>query len=108
MGSLNLADTESTKVSFRLHKNFKSSVEEVVNLSCFSLGKIAYDGSSLFLGDYTLWDLAKNRLVADKVTSAVSAVREMMEFNQSGYPVNDEMIAAVLSQIVESPVLLTK
>jgi hypothetical protein len=72
----------------------------------FTICQCAYDGSRLFFGEYTLWDLGRRRLAIHRVTFASSTVRRMLKYGAQGFTACSGCIGAVLKAVVADPALI--
>lgn len=64
---------------------FYESAAEVVDSFDFTICQCAFDGETLTLGEFTLWDLARKRLVIHKITYPVSTMRRMLKYTKQGF-----------------------
>ena len=86
--------------------SYETSLEEVIKKFDFSLCQCAFDGTNLFFGTFTLFDLAKNRLVPENITFGVSSIRRMLKYVRQGYTICGGGIQNILEQIVRDPKII--
>lgn len=51
----------------------------------FTVCQFAYDGTNLLCGDTALWDLARKRIVINKVRFPVPTLRHMIKYSKQGF-----------------------
>ena len=69
----------------------------------FTLCQTAYDGIDLIVGEYTLWDLGRMRIVPARITFGVASIRRLIKYTRQGFKVCSGGIANILEQIVSDP-----
>jgi hypothetical protein len=77
--------------------------EAVIDSFDFTLSQFAFDGESLYVGPFSLWDVARRRIVVNKVTYGVSTVRRLLKYTKQGYTVCSGALATILTEVVEHP-----
>ena len=82
---------------------FYSNIEEVLNSFDFTICQFAFDGSTLYCGEYSLWDLSRKRLVINKVTYGVSTVRRLLKYTKQGYYACAGCLSSVLESVARDP-----
>lgn len=85
---------------------FFSDMEAVLNSFDFTICMFGYDGTNFFTGDYSLWDLAKKRLVVNKVTYAVSSMRRLLKYTKQGFTACGGCLTQILNEVVENPEII--
>lgn len=83
--------------------SFQPTLEATMEAFDFSLCQCGYDGTDLVLGDFTLYDLARRRLVPGRISFGVSSLRRMLKYTRQGYTVCSGGLAKMLEQIVADP-----
>ena len=77
--------------------------EAVIDSFDFTLSQFAYDGDAVFVGPFSLWDVARKRIVIHKISYGVSSVRRLLKYTRQGYTVCSGALAELLGQIVADP-----
>ncbi len=77
--------------------------EEVIDAFDFTICQLAYDGTDLICGAYTLWDLARESLVIHKVTYGAATVRRLVKYSNQGFTFCQGTAVALLEAIVANP-----
>lgn len=101
-------------VSYRYQKykiqlillNYYKSSKDLLESFDFSLCQLVTDGKALHLGDYTLWDIARKRLVVETISYGVSSIRRMLKYTRGGYTLCGGSIQNLLEQIVADPSII--
>lgn len=86
--------------------SYESCPENVIDKFDFSLCKCVFDGTNLFFGTFTLFDLANKRLVPERITFGVSSIRRMLKYVRQGYTICGGGIQNILEQIVADPKII--
>jgi hypothetical protein len=94
-----LAEMKVQAITFAYFPN----AEAVIDSFDFTLSQFAYDGESVYVGAFSLWDVARKRLVMHRVSYAVSTVRRLMKYAAQGYTVCPGALAELLKQVVADP-----
>lgn len=92
------------KVQFIRFKYY-SNPEEVIDSFDFTICQFVYDGISLYCSDTALWDLARKRLVINKVTYAVSTLRRIIKYTNQGFYACGGCLTDMLTKVVDNPSL---
>jgi len=61
------------------------------------------DGNRLLVGNYTLWDLARKKLVVNKITYGTASLRRMLKYAKQGYTVCQGTASELLTQVSQNP-----
>lgn len=77
--------------------------EAVIDSFDFTLSQFAYDGSNVYIGTFSLWDVARKRIVIHKVSYGVSTTRRLLKYAAQGYTVCSGALAELLKQVVADP-----
>lgn len=101
-------DQEYKKTAIIQLINFRhySNVEELLDSFDFTITQCAFDGQTLFVGDYTLFDLANRRLALHKLTFGLSTVRRLIKYTKQGYKACSGTIQSILEAIAKQPELI--
>ncbi len=84
---------------------FYPTAEAVIDSFDFTACQCAYDGETLTVGEYTLWDLGRRRLAVHRVTFPVSTIRRMLKYGKQGFTVCSGGITKVLADTIADPSL---
>jgi hypothetical protein len=77
--------------------------EALIDSFDFTLSQFAFDGESVFVGPFALWDVARKKIVINRVTYGVSTLRRLLKYTAQGYTVCSGALATLLQQIVADP-----
>lgn len=86
-----------------IHFLYYNNAAEVVDSFDFTVCQLAYDGTKLTVGDYTLWDLARKRLALHRLTYGLSTVRRLLKYTKQGFSACSGVITAILNDIADHP-----
>lgn len=86
---------------------FYQSAAEVIDSFDYTICQVAFDGSSLFLGEFTLWDLGRSRLAVHKITFPVSSARRLLKYAQQGFVACSGCLNALVVATANNPELRT-
>lgn len=84
---------------------FYNSAQAVIDSFDYTICMLAFDGSELTLGDFTLWDLGRKRLAIHKITYPVATMRRMLKYATQGFTACKGCLSAILKATVENPAL---
>lgn len=101
----NFEDNKTLKVQSIFFKYYDNP-EEIINSFDYTLCQLVYDGEQLYCGDYALWDIARKKLVINKITFATASVRRMIKYALQGYTVCGGAITHVLNSVAQDPTLI--
>ena len=82
---------------------YYNSPTEVIGSFDFTLCQFAYDGEYIYMNPFSLYDVARKRLVPNVITYGVSSLRRMMKYAKQGFTVCSGALANVLNQVVDNP-----
>jgi hypothetical protein len=82
---------------------YLASAEAVIDNFDFTLCQFAYDGATIYMGDFSLWDVARKKLVPHKISYATSSLRRLMKYANQGFTVCGGALSTILQQVVENP-----
>lgn len=80
-----------------------ADAEAVIDSLDFTLSQFAFDGESVYVGIFSLWDVARKRIVIHRISYAVSSVRRLLKYATQGYTVCSGALAELLTQVVADP-----
>lgn len=84
---------------------FYSSASAVIDSFDYTICMLAFDGRTLTLGDFTLWDLGRRRLAINRITYPVATMRRMLKYASQGFTACKGCLAAILTETANSPAL---
>lgn len=68
-----------------IRMNYYNCIEEAICDFDYTVAMTGYDGTNIYVGPYTLYDIARKRLVVNKITYPVAALRRLLKYNNQGY-----------------------
>lgn len=89
-----------------IHFAYYENAEAVIDSFDFTITQFAYDGNDLICGEYSLWDLARNRLALHKMTYGVSTVRRLIKYTKQGFTACGGVLTDILTSVVNDPALI--
>jgi len=85
--------------------SFYQSAEAVIDSFDYTICMLAFDGATLTLGDFTLWDLGRKRLAIHKITYPVATMRRMLKYASQGFTACKGCLATILTETANQPEL---
>lgn len=82
---------------------YYTSAADVCDGFDFTICQFATDGTTLTVGDYSLWDLARRKLTVHRISYASSSVRRLLKYASQGFTVCQGAAADLLKQVVADP-----
>jgi hypothetical protein len=82
--------------------------EEIIDSFDFTLSQFVYDGMNVHMGEFSLWDVARKKLVPHKITYGVSSLRRILKYTRQGYTICAGGLGEVLEQVVANPEIIQK
>jgi hypothetical protein len=79
------------------------SPEAVIDSFDFTICQFAFDGTHIYMGYWSLYDLARKRLVPHRVTYGVSTIRRIIKYCNQGYTVCSGGLATILEEVAANP-----
>lgn len=86
--------------------DFYDDVAECLDTFDFTICQLAIQGGQLYAAPYTLWDLARRRLVIHKITYGVASVRRLLKYGQQGFKACSGCLQQLLEEIADQPELI--
>lgn len=86
---------------------FYENAEAVVDSFDFTICQFAFDGTELTTGDYSLWDLGRQRLAVNKITFPVSSMRRVLKYAAQGFKACNGCLSTLLRATADNPELRT-
>lgn len=87
---------------------FFDSLESVLESFDFSLCQCGFDGSLLAFGQWTLFDLARNKLVPGRIQYGASSLRRVIKYTRQGFTICGGGLAEMLDQVVADPSIIRR
>ncbi len=69
----------------------------------FTICQCAFDGNSLYFGDYSLFDIARKRLVINRIQFFHSSLRRMLKYGNQGYYACAGTLQTFLNAVAAAP-----
>ncbi len=85
---------------------FYNGIEAVLDSFDFTICQFGFDGQQLYCGDYALWDLARKRVVVNKITYPVASVRRLIKYTGQGFYACAGCLKQILETVVAEPRLI--
>lgn len=85
---------------------FYTSLEEVIDSFDFTICQFGYDGSQFVIGNYSLCDTFRKRLVLHKLTYPVPTIRRLIKYTKQGYYACAGSMQSILEAVVQNPTLM--
>lgn len=85
---------------------FYATAQAVIDSFDYTICQIAFDGKTITLGDFTLWDLGRKRLAIHKITYPVATMRRMLKYTAQGFTACAGCLATILTETAGRPDLL--
>ena len=82
---------------------FYATVEECLESFDFTICQLAAHKGKLYVGQYTMWDLARKRLALHKLTYGAATVRRLLEYTKQGFAACSGCIGSILEAVGEDP-----
>lgn len=89
-----------------IHISYYNSIDDVLDSFDFSLCKFGYDGKSITVGDWTLWDVARKKLVPENITYATSTLRRIIKYTRQGFTICGGGLGHILQSVVDNPEII--
>lgn len=113
MGAVKVFETENSisytyqNVTLQAVKiQFYASLEEVIDSFDFTICQFGYDGSQFVIGNYSLFDTFRKRLVLHKLTYPVPTIRRLIKYTKQGYYACAGSMQSILEAVVQNPTLM--
>lgn len=86
--------------------SFYQSAKDVIDSFDYTICMFAFDGITLTIGDYALWDLGRKRLAINKITYPVATMRRMLKYTRQGFTACKGCLTMILRSTSDDPSLL--
>lgn len=91
-----------------VHVDYFSSAEEVIDSFDYTICQFVTDGTKVEVGDFTLWDVGRKRLVLHRTTYAVATMRRMIKYTKQGFYACPGMMNDLLTRVADDPTLINE
>jgi hypothetical protein len=85
---------------------FYPNAQAVIDSFDYTICQLAFDGKTVTLGDFTLWDLGRRRLAIHKITYPVATMRRMLKYTTQGFTACAGCMATILTETARNPAIL--
>lgn len=85
---------------------FYETAQAVIDSFDYTICQLAFDGNTVTLGEFTLWDLGRRRLAIHKITYPVATMRRMLKYTTQGFTACAGCMATILTETASKPELL--
>lgn len=85
---------------------YYDKVEDLLDSFDFTICQFATDGKHLYTTPMALWDLARKRLVINKITFGVATLRRLIKYQKQGYYACSGALTQLLEAIADDPRLI--
>ena len=85
---------------------FYTTIEECLDSFDFTICQLAAHKGMLYVGQYTMWDLARKRLALHKLTYGAATVRRLLKYGGQGFTACQGCIVALLRAVRENPMVI--
>ena len=82
---------------------FYATVEECLDTFDLTICQFAAHKGILYVGQYTMWDLARKRLALHKLTFGAATVRRPLKYTKQGFTACSSSIGTILEAVGEDP-----
>jgi len=89
-----------------IHIQYYQSPQEVIDSFDYTICQFVTDGEEFLAGDYSLYDLSKNRLVVHRISYGVASLRRMMKYGNQDFKVCSGAMASLLQAVADNPELI--
>lgn len=86
-----------------VHISYYDSPQLLLDSFDYTICQFAYDGESLFTGEFSILDLMRRRLAVNTITYPVSSVRRMIKYTNKGFTACAGCITEVLKKVALDP-----
>lgn len=86
--------------------SYQPSLRETIEAFDFSICKFGFDGTTLVLGQWSLFDLANKKLVPDTISYGTSTLRRIIKYTLQGYTICAGGLANILQQVADNPAII--
>lgn len=85
---------------------FYDSIEECLDSFDFTICQLAAHKGKLYVGQYTMWDLARKRLALHKLTYGAATVRRLLKYTSQGFTACQGCIVSLLRAVGDDPAVI--
>lgn len=91
-----------------IHFRYYANPYEVLDSFDYTLSQFLWDGASFYFGDFSLFDVARKRLVPHKISYGVSTLRRMLKYTDQGYTICAGGLGDILNQVADKPEIINQ
>jgi hypothetical protein len=85
---------------------FYATVEECLDSFDFTICQLAAHKGKLYIGQYTMWDLARKRLALHKLTYGAATVRRLLKYTRQDFTACQGCIVSLLRTVGDDPAVI--
>ncbi|MCI0558112.1 MAG: hypothetical protein MN733_06425 [Nitrososphaera sp.] len=89
-----------------VHVAYYETPQAVIDSFDYTICQLVTDGQTLENGEFTLWDLARKRLVLHKLEYPVPTMRRMIKYAKQGFYACPGMMNDLLTRVLQNPRLI--
>lgn len=86
-----------------IYLDYYADMDTLLNTFDYTICMCGIDGGNLYVGEYTLWDLARKKLVVNKITYGAASLRRMLKYAKQGYTICQGTATELLKQVSDNP-----
>ena len=91
-----------------IHVAYYETPQAVIDSFDYTICQLVTDGERLETGEFTLWDLARKRLVLHRLEYPVPTMRRMIKYVKQGFYACPGMMTDLLTRVVQNPALINQ
>lgn len=92
----------------QLIKHAFLSAQEMIETFDFTICQMAYDGEAFLLNAFSLYDLARKKLVPARISFAASTLRRIIKYTKRGYHICGGGLATILQAVADNPAIINQ
>lgn len=89
-----------------IHINYYNSPEEVLDSFDYTICQFLTDGNNLYTGEFSLWDLGRQRLTVHKITYPIASTRRLIKYTSQKFYACAGCLQSLLLSVKENPDIL--
>lgn len=82
---------------------FFASIVEVLDSFDFTICQCGTDGTHLYVGEFTLWDIARKRLALHRLTYGTATIRRLIKYTRQGFTACSGVMSDILERSIAEP-----
>lgn len=100
-------ETDLPEMKVQLIKfRWYDSIQDVLESFDFTISQFGYDGADIYCGDWSLFDLARKKLVPLQLTYAMSSFRRLTKYAAQGFTFCSGGLSDMLQQVSNDPSII--